>query len=101
MGTAASYFRSPCSDMKLNLSYSILPAQPGALVNLAAPGMLAPAGAPAPLLQPTDVVDPPLPPVKAVITADAPAPKGLTTPLRRSAPTRRTASCGLASLPSC
>jgi hypothetical protein len=61
--------------MKLNLSYSILPAQPGALVNLAAPGMLAPAGAPAPLLQPTDVVDPPLPPVKAVITADAPAPK--------------------------
>lgn len=72
--TASSYFRSPCSDMKLNLSYSILPAQPGALVNLAAPGMLAPAGAPAPLLQPTDVVDPPLPPVKAVIAADAPAP---------------------------
>lgn len=60
--------------MKLNLSYSILPAQPGALVNLAAPGMLAPAGAPAPLLQPTDVVDPPLPPVKAVIAADTPAP---------------------------
>ncbi|XP_020407206.1 glycerophosphodiester phosphodiesterase GDPDL7-like isoform X1 [Zea mays] len=73
--TAASYFRSPCSDMNLNLSYSILPAQPGALVNLAAPGTLAPAGAPAPLLQPSDVVDPPLPPVKAVITADAPAPE--------------------------
>ncbi|XP_066329685.1 glycerophosphodiester phosphodiesterase GDPDL7-like [Miscanthus floridulus] len=72
--TASSYFRSPCSDMKLNLSFSILPAQPGALVNLAAPGMLAPAGAPSPLLQPTDVVDPPLPPVKAVIAADAPAP---------------------------
>ncbi|WVZ77578.1 hypothetical protein U9M48_025432 [Paspalum notatum var. saurae] len=74
--TAASYFRSPCSDMSLNLSYSILPAQPGALVNLAAPGALAPAAGPAPLLEPTDVVDPPLPPVKAVITADAPAPTG-------------------------
>ncbi|KAJ1278258.1 hypothetical protein BS78_04G065900 [Paspalum vaginatum] len=74
--TAASYFRSPCSDMSLNLSYSILPAQPGALVNLAAPGALAPAEGPAPLLEPTDVVDPPLPPVKAVITADGPAPTG-------------------------
>jgi len=72
--TAASYFRSPCSDMSLNLSYSILPAQPGALVHIAAPGALAPAAGPAPVLEPKDVVDPPLPPVKAVITADAPAP---------------------------
>uniref|UniRef100_K3YPJ3 glycerophosphodiester phosphodiesterase n=1 Tax=Setaria italica TaxID=4555 RepID=K3YPJ3_SETIT len=63
--TAASYFRSPCSDMSLNLSYSILPAQPGALVHLAAPGALAPAAGPAPLLEPKDVVDPPLPSVKA------------------------------------
>ncbi|KAF8783695.1 hypothetical protein HU200_000375 [Digitaria exilis] len=71
--TAATFFRSPCSDMSLNLSYSILPAQPGALVNLAAPGALAPAAGPAPVLEPKDVVDPPLPPVKAVITADTPA----------------------------
>ncbi|CAL4970928.1 unnamed protein product [Urochloa decumbens] len=74
--TAAHYFRSPCSDVSLNLSYSILPAQPGALVHLAAPGALAPAAGPAPMLEPKDVVDPPLPPVKAVITADAPAPTG-------------------------
>jgi hypothetical protein len=60
--------------MSLNLSYSILPAQPGALVHLAAPGALAPAQGPAPLLEPKDVVDPPLPPVKDVIAADAPAP---------------------------
>ena len=61
--------------MSLNLSYSILPAQPGALVHIAAPGALAPAAGPAPVLEPKDVVDPPLPPVKAVITAaDAPAP---------------------------
>lgn len=62
--------------MSLNLSYSILPAQPGALVNLAAPGALPPAAGPSPVLEPTDVVDPPLPPVKAVITADTPAPAG-------------------------
>ncbi|CAN6237375.1 unnamed protein product [Urochloa humidicola] len=74
--TAANYFRSPCSDMTLNLSYSILPAQPGALVHLAAPGALAPAAGPAPSLEPKDVVDPPLPPVKDVIAADAPAPTG-------------------------
>ncbi|RLM78398.1 glycerophosphodiester phosphodiesterase GDPDL7-like [Panicum miliaceum] len=72
--TAAAYFRSPCSDMSLNLSYSILPAQPGALVRIAAPGALAPAAGPAPVLEPKDVVDPPLPPVKAVITTDVPAP---------------------------
>ncbi|TVU02018.1 hypothetical protein EJB05_52553 [Eragrostis curvula] len=74
--TAAAYFRSPCSDMSLNLSYSILPAQPGALVNIAVPGALPPAGAPAPMLEPADVLDPPLPPVLAVSTAAAPAPTG-------------------------
>ncbi|XP_039788508.1 glycerophosphodiester phosphodiesterase GDPDL7-like [Panicum virgatum] len=73
--TAASYFRSPCSDMSLNLSYSILPAQPGALVHIAAPGALAPAAGPAPVLEPKDVVDPPLPPVKAMSRAE-PSPGG-------------------------
>ncbi|GJM90440.1 hypothetical protein PR202_ga06719 [Eleusine coracana subsp. coracana] len=74
--TAAAYFKSPCSDLNLNLSYSILPAQPGALVNIAVPGALPPAGAPAPLLEPADVLDPPLPPVLAVSAAAAPAPTG-------------------------
>ncbi|KAL6888393.1 hypothetical protein ACP4OV_009419 [Aristida adscensionis] len=75
--TAASYFRSPCSDLSQNLSYSILPAQPGALVNMAVPGALPPSEGPAPVLEPKDVVDPPLPPVVAVVKpADAPAPTG-------------------------
>uniref|UniRef100_A0A0D9VD43 glycerophosphodiester phosphodiesterase n=1 Tax=Leersia perrieri TaxID=77586 RepID=A0A0D9VD43_9ORYZ len=61
--TAAAYFRSPCSDLSLNLSYTILPADAGALVTLAAPGALPPALPPAPVLEPADVLDPPLPPV--------------------------------------
>uniref|UniRef100_I1NY06 glycerophosphodiester phosphodiesterase n=1 Tax=Oryza glaberrima TaxID=4538 RepID=I1NY06_ORYGL len=61
--TAATYFRSPCSDLSLNLSYAILPADAGALVHLAAPGALPPALPPAPVLEPGDVLDPPLPPV--------------------------------------
>ncbi|KAL6629048.1 hypothetical protein ACP70R_028813 [Stipagrostis hirtigluma subsp. patula] len=74
--TAATYFKSPCSDLSQNFSYSILPAQPGALVDLAGPGALPPAAGPAPVLEPTDVVDPPLPPVVAVSTASGPAPAG-------------------------
>jgi hypothetical protein len=50
------------------MSYSILPAQPGALVNIAGPGVLPPAGVPAPMLEPAHVLDPPLPPVLAVST---------------------------------
>jgi hypothetical protein len=60
--------------LNLNLSYAILPVQPGALVNIAGPGALPPVGAPAPMLEPADVLDPPLPPVLAVSTAAAPAP---------------------------
>ncbi|XP_040376444.1 glycerophosphodiester phosphodiesterase GDPDL7-like [Oryza brachyantha] len=68
--TAAAYFRSPCSDLSKNLSYTILPANAGALVHLAAPGALPPALPPAPVLEPADVLDPPLPPASA--TASAP-----------------------------
>uniref|UniRef100_A0A0E0G2Z3 glycerophosphodiester phosphodiesterase n=1 Tax=Oryza nivara TaxID=4536 RepID=A0A0E0G2Z3_ORYNI len=49
-------------DLSLNLSYAILPADAGALVHLAAPGALPPALPPAPVLEPGDVLDPPLPP---------------------------------------
>nr|CAB3470950.1 unnamed protein product [Digitaria exilis] len=62
-GTVAEYFRSPCSDFSKNLSYTILPAQPGSLLNLTEPGALPPAQGPAPVLEAADVVDPPLPPV--------------------------------------
>lgn len=61
--TAAAFFKSPCNDPNLNLTYSILPANPGSLLNLVDPGALPPAEGPAPVLEAADVVDPPLPPV--------------------------------------
>ncbi|KAJ1260049.1 hypothetical protein BS78_10G202100 [Paspalum vaginatum] len=61
--TAAGYFRSPCSDFSKNLSYTIMPAKPGFSLNLTDPSLLPPAQGPAPVLEPADVVDPPLPPV--------------------------------------
>ncbi|KQJ93736.1 glycerophosphodiester phosphodiesterase GDPDL7 [Brachypodium distachyon] len=61
--TAIAYFKSPCSDLTLNLSYTILPAEPGSLVSQVPPGALPPALPPAPVLEPADVLDPPLPPV--------------------------------------
>lgn len=61
--TAAAYFRSPCSDLSKNLSYTILPANPGALEKMVPLGALPPALPPAPVLEPADVIDPPLPPV--------------------------------------
>ncbi|XP_059638149.1 glycerophosphodiester phosphodiesterase GDPDL7-like [Cornus florida] len=71
--TATAYIKSPCSDLKANLSYSILPIQPGSLLNLAPPEVLPPAVAPAPALNVADVVDPPLPPVSNV-SPPAPTP---------------------------
>jgi hypothetical protein len=59
-------FGDCCNCAIFNMSYSILPAQLGALVNIAGPGMLPPAGVPAPMLEPADVLDPPLPPIFAM-----------------------------------
>lgn len=61
--TAAEYFRSPCSDFSKNLTYTIMPAKPGTLINLTDHSALPPAQGPAPVLEPADVVDPPLPAV--------------------------------------
>ncbi|KQK05224.1 glycerophosphodiester phosphodiesterase GDPDL7 isoform X2 [Brachypodium distachyon] len=60
-GTAAAYFKSPCSDVERNLSFIIHPASAGELVKLAAVGLVPPAPPPAPMLQPADILDPPLP----------------------------------------
>jgi hypothetical protein len=54
---------SPCSDFSKNLTYTIMPARPGTLMNLTDHSALPPAQGPAPVLQPADVVDPPLPAV--------------------------------------
>ncbi|XP_073004059.1 glycerophosphodiester phosphodiesterase GDPDL7-like [Typha latifolia] len=61
--TASAYMKSPCSEMNAKLSYTILPTEPGSLLSLAPPEALPPAQAPAPVLNDSDVVDPPLPPV--------------------------------------
>ncbi|RLM55588.1 hypothetical protein C2845_PM10G16940 [Panicum miliaceum] len=61
--TAAEYFRSPCSDFSKNLTYTAMPPRPGSLLNVTDPHALPPAQGPAPVLEPADVVDPPLPPV--------------------------------------
>ncbi|XP_044955543.1 glycerophosphodiester phosphodiesterase GDPDL7-like [Hordeum vulgare subsp. vulgare] len=72
--TATTYFRSPCSDPTKNLTYTIMAASPGALVSMVSPGALPPAFPPAPVLEPADVLDPPLPPVSLSSPPEA-APK--------------------------
>ncbi|KAG6522244.1 hypothetical protein ZIOFF_019382 [Zingiber officinale] len=72
--TAAAYFRSPCSDPNAKLDYSILPIEPGSLLDLAPPEALPPAEAPAPPLQVADIQDPPLPPVTNLSQVSSVAP---------------------------
>ncbi|CAL5041784.1 unnamed protein product [Urochloa decumbens] len=72
--TAAEYFRSPCSDFSKNLTYTIMPAKPGSLLSLTDPSVLPPAEGPAPVLEPADVVDPPLPAVTVGGHGAAPSP---------------------------
>ncbi|XP_047326202.1 glycerophosphodiester phosphodiesterase GDPDL7-like [Impatiens glandulifera] len=57
--TANAFLRSPCANPD-NEPYSILPAQPGSLLQLTQPGILPPSEAPAPPLTVADIVDPPL-----------------------------------------
>ncbi|XVF35531.1 hypothetical protein REPUB_Repub18cG0153800 [Reevesia pubescens] len=64
--TASKYMRSPCVD--LNGQIAVIPAEPGALLQQATSGAVAPAPAnpPNPSLEVADVVDPPLPSVANV-----------------------------------
>lgn len=57
-----------------NLPYTTIPSTPGQLLEAASPGTLPPAQAPAPILDPADVVDPPLPSVVVVADQSPPAP---------------------------
>ncbi|XP_020102403.1 glycerophosphodiester phosphodiesterase GDPDL7-like [Ananas comosus] len=70
--TASAYFRSPCSDANAKLPYTILPTEPGSLLSLAPPEAAPPAEPPAPILEASDVVDPPLPPVADLSEKSAP-----------------------------
>ncbi|KAJ7979628.1 glycerophosphodiester phosphodiesterase GDPDL7 [Quillaja saponaria] len=73
--TASRYLGSPCSNPDdTSLPYTILPAEPGALVDsVQNPEAKPPAAAPLPPLEVADVVDPPLPPVTNVATNGPPA----------------------------
>ncbi|KAA8535314.1 hypothetical protein F0562_030317 [Nyssa sinensis] len=71
--TASAYIRSPCSDLNANIPYTILPVQPGSLLSLGPPDVQPPAAAPAPPLNATDIVDPPLPAVISIANTSTPA----------------------------
>ncbi|KAL6986832.1 hypothetical protein U1Q18_042764 [Sarracenia purpurea var. burkii] len=75
--TATAYLKSPCSNPNANLDYTILPIQPGGLLQSVP---MPPAGAPAPSLNVADVVDPPLPSVSNVSgnVSGSPAPNAAT-----------------------
>ncbi|KAK4792125.1 hypothetical protein SAY86_022560 [Trapa natans] len=66
--TATRYMRSRCFD--INGDQAILPIQPGSLMDLVE-GAGPPAEAPAPALDVSDVVDPPLPPVATANASDS------------------------------
>ncbi|PIA45741.1 hypothetical protein AQUCO_01600175v1 [Aquilegia coerulea] len=80
--TASAYKRSPCfnPDAPPTYGFSIQQANPGDVVKAFAPNAEFAALAPAPALEPKDVIDPPLPPVieaavkSPVVPAAAPAP---------------------------
>ncbi|KAF6169969.1 hypothetical protein GIB67_034361 [Kingdonia uniflora] len=82
--TASAYMRSPCSDLNADLPYTILPAEPGSLINLVPQEALPPADAPAPALEAADIVDPPLP--AATIAASTPAAVPVGVPTKSGAP---------------
>ncbi|CAN6976023.1 unnamed protein product [Brassica oleracea var. botrytis] len=69
--TATRYLRSPCSDLNKEQPYAILPAEAGALLSVAAKEAQPPARAPNPPLDARDVIDPPLPPIANIVSANA------------------------------
>ncbi|XP_042445189.1 glycerophosphodiester phosphodiesterase GDPDL4-like [Zingiber officinale] len=73
--TAARYKRNSCRNMGTNAPSFMSPVQGGALLQLVAPQGMPPALAPMPVLNDSDVVEPPLPPVSP---RHAPAPSAVT-----------------------
>ncbi|CAN7114813.1 unnamed protein product [Brassica rapa subsp. narinosa] len=69
--TATRYLRSPCSDLNKEQPYAILPVEAGALLSVAAKEAQPPASAPNPPLDARDVIDPPLPPIANIVSANA------------------------------
>ncbi|KAL0710073.1 hypothetical protein Bca4012_017051 [Brassica carinata] len=92
--TATRYLRSPCSDLNKEQPYAILPAEAGALLSVAAKEAQPPASSPNPPLDAKDVIDPPLPPVANIVSANA---SGEASP-RHSGTIATTANLGLSLL---
>ncbi|XP_074576447.1 glycerophosphodiester phosphodiesterase GDPDL4-like [Curcuma longa] len=70
-GTAGRYKRNSCRNMSTNAPNYMYPVQGGTLLQLVAPQGMPPALAPMPVLNDSDVAEPPLPPVSP---RHAPAP---------------------------
>ncbi|GAB2216247.1 hypothetical protein Droror1_Dr00024017 [Drosera rotundifolia] len=98
--TASRYMRSPCSDPSSKprtdkFQVTFLPVEPGAVYSIAPDDARPPAAAPAPSLEVSDVVDPPLPEVTNAPPQGAPAPSQ-----KKSSSTANVASVGLVILAS-
>ncbi|CAL9748097.1 unnamed protein product [Musa acuminata subsp. burmannicoides] len=76
-GTASRYKRNSCSKLGSKKPNYMLPIEAGQLLSLMAPDALPPAQAPMPVLNASDVVEPPFPQVtpKGSVGAEAPPPK--------------------------
>ncbi|XP_009390640.2 glycerophosphodiester phosphodiesterase GDPDL3-like [Musa acuminata AAA Group] len=76
-GTASRYKRNSCSKLGSKKPNYMLPIDAGQLLPLMAPDALPPAQAPMPVLNASDVVEPPFPQVtpKGSVGAEAPPPK--------------------------
>ncbi|KAA8531130.1 hypothetical protein F0562_005839 [Nyssa sinensis] len=92
--TASTYMRSQCADPNAKLDYGIVTSQPGDLINLIQPEALPPAEAPAPALDVSYVVDPPLPPV-AKVSNDSASDAGAAPAPQKSSQTAKVANVGL------
>lgn len=71
-GTAGRYKRNSCRNMGNNAPNYMYPVQGGTLLQLVAPQTMPPALAPMPVLNGSDVVEPPLPPVSPRHSAVSP-----------------------------
>uniref|UniRef100_A0A7N2M9N3 glycerophosphodiester phosphodiesterase n=2 Tax=Quercus lobata TaxID=97700 RepID=A0A7N2M9N3_QUELO len=91
--TAARYKRNPCLLGK-NAPPYMSSVEAGSLMQLITPDYLPPAEAPFPVLNESDVMEPPMPPVSATATTPTSSPGGVNTTI---APTQRNGQSKIAS----
>ncbi|XP_057959789.1 glycerophosphodiester phosphodiesterase GDPDL6-like isoform X2 [Malania oleifera] len=96
--TANAYLSTKCSDLDVDSEYPLIPVETGSLLALAPQDALEPASAPLPSLDVSDVVDPPLPLVTAVINGSEPVLAPAPAETHRSTCTGLVANMGLSLL---